>query len=64
MQKITCKFACFLSSGLDVDLGKCDGNTDDNADDDERPCIVISISQLCYEGDIKTIYLGVLDNEL
>ena len=37
MQKITCKFACFLSSGLGVvDLGKCDGNTDDNADDDTR----------------------------
>jgi hypothetical protein len=35
VQKITCKFACFLSSGLGVvDLGKCDGNTDDNADDD------------------------------
>ena len=59
MQKITCKFVCFLSSGLGVvDLGKCDGNTDDNADDDVRPWIVISICQLCYAGDIKIIYLS------
>jgi len=41
-----------------VDLGNGDGNTDDNADDDARPCIVISICQICYAGDIKMIYLS------
>lgn len=37
VQKITCKFACFLSSGLGVvDLGKCNANGEVNAGDGTR----------------------------